>query len=183
MVSIRRQVDGYGLEGKNSVYSLTGLLKDIREHRDLLTRESIFEVEDLEYDVESIRRAEEEYGRGQVEKGERGCHFPSSLNSQRLERRHQDVDHLAGVEPAARTPEDTIQDEVFTNLLAMLKDPCHKVKDHVDKFIAHAATPEDRAGVRADEAARTARGSRINICNWPGFRIAQMVTIPWATTT
>ena len=152
MVSIRRQVDVWGLEGKNSVYSLTGLLKDVREHHDLLTRKSIFEAENLEYDVESIRRAAEKYASSQIENGKRAFFTPANLDWQQSERRHQDVDHLAGVVPAARSPEDTIQDEVFTNLLAMLKDPCHIVKDHVDKFIAHAATPEDRADAGADEA-------------------------------
>ena len=165
MVSIRRQVDACGLEGKKGVYSLAGLLKDVREHHDLLTRKSIFEAENLEYDVESLRCAHDEYVSAQREKGKRTFSTPANLNWQQSEQRHQDVDRLAGVVPTARSPEDTIQEEVFTKLLAKLKDPCLKVKDHVDKFIAHAATPESRADVRADEA-----GIALNLL-WESHRI------------
>ena len=165
MVSIRRQVDVYGLDGKKGVYSLTGLLMDVQEHQNLLTRKSIFEAENLEYDVESLRRAHDDYARAQIEKGKRAFSTPANLDWQLIERRHQDVDRLADVAPTARSPEDTILAEVFTNLLAKLKDPCLKVKDHVDKFIAHAATPESRAGVRADEA-----GLALNLL-WESHRI------------
>lgn len=155
MASIRRQVDGAGVEGKKGVYSLAGLLKDLKEHRYLLTRKSIFEAESLEYDVESIKREEEKYDREQMKKGKRAWYTPANLDAEQLEWRHRDVDGLAGVARTARSPDDTIQDQVFTNLSAKIKGSCQEVKDHVDKFIAHAATPQSRADVRADEAGVT----------------------------
>lgn len=122
MAAVRRLTDDrYPLNGKKGVYSLPALLKDMRKHRELLTREAIFAAEDLEYD----------------------------------EDRHKQIDRLAGVQAQDRQTGDTVREKVFIDLQQKIEKATEDVKCHVDKFIAHAATPGSREIVGADEAGLT----------------------------
>jgi hypothetical protein len=122
MAAVRRLTDDrYPLNGKKGVYSLPALLKDMRKHRELLTREAIFAAEGLEYD----------------------------------EDRHKQIDRLAGVQAQDRQPGDTVREKLFIDLQQKMEKATEDVKCHVDKFIAHAATPGSREIVGADEAGLT----------------------------
>jgi len=74
--AIRRLVDVYELEGKRGVFSLTGLLDDMMKHRYLMTRQALFDTEDLAYDYEPIRAEAEKYYQDQTKAGNRS--FPKT---------------------------------------------------------------------------------------------------------
>jgi len=61
------------------------------------------------------------------------------------------IDKMADVEPAKRSPTDTIQPRIFEYLKTELTAKCQPIKQYVDKFIAHAATPESRLTINADD--------------------------------
>jgi len=106
-------------------------------------------------------------------KGKRGVHSLSGLlndmasNATLLRRDHMlraenhdeygtgprelSIDKMVGVEHDNRSPTDTIRPELFEHLKAELTTRCELVKQYVDKFIAHAATPDSRLTVNADD--------------------------------
>lgn len=151
MVAIRRLMDTYEIEGKRGVHSLTGLLDDMRAHRELFTREAVFAAEGLEYDYEPVRQKSREYDDEKLQAGERSWFTPPKLHWRRHENRHKDIDRLAGVNPENRQPGDTIRESVFDNLESRTKSAFEDMKTYVDKFIAHAATPASRELVQADK--------------------------------
>ncbi len=61
------------------------------------------------------------------------------------------IDKMADVEPAKRSPTDTIQPRIFEYLKTELTAKCEPIKQYVDKFIAHAATSESRLTINADD--------------------------------
>jgi len=150
-----RQTDKQPLwEGNLGVYSLSALLQDMLNHRNLLTRKAIFAAEGLEYDYEPTQQkffASLDKQRGKNQKASDDTPPPPFcwLDS---EKRHEQIDSLAGVQAQGRQPGDMVRKEVFDNLQRKVDGVCEVVVKHVNKFIAHAATPESRATVGADEA-------------------------------
>jgi hypothetical protein len=67
---------------------------------------------------------------------------------------HEFVDTLACVNPTERRPQDCVRKEVFAWLKQKL-DSCESIYDYVNKFVAHSATPESRAAIKADEISIT----------------------------
>lgn len=134
---------------------MSALLADMLRNRELFTREAIFAAEGLEYDYEPMRQKCFEYARQREAAGERAYWVPPELQWHKHENRHKQVDRLAGIRPQGRRPEDTVRECVFVNLQQKVEGACQTVVEHVNKFIAHAATPESRATVGADEAGLT----------------------------
>jgi len=149
LAGIRRLTDTYPLTGERAVYSLTGLMEDMRENAHLMTRENIFAAEELAYDYEPIRKASEEYAMEQGRAGNRACFVPPHLNWHRPAERHREIDRLAGVAEDSRSGGDAVRPEVLNQLEARVKNVCENAKAHVDKFVAHAGTPESRESVIA----------------------------------
>jgi hypothetical protein len=134
MLAIRRLTDAYPIVGdprNRAVFSLTSLLDDMRKHAHLMTRANVLAAEGLEYSAD-----------------------PQDFDCY-AELRHADIDALAGVAPENRCPEDAVRPEVMAHLKRKLLAACKDLHVHVDKFIAHAATPESRQAVAADTAAIT----------------------------
>ena len=148
--AIRRLMDTYEAEGKRGVYSFSRLLVDIKENIKLFTRENMFAAEELSYDYSSIQEADIKYRDEQIKSGEKAFFIPQELNWHRHERRHKDIDKLSGVDKDSRSPNDTIKPEIISHLKSKLGS-CKEITDYVDKYIAHAATPESRATINADE--------------------------------
>jgi len=172
MAAVRRLADTYPLHGEKGVYSLSALLKDMQTHRDLLTREAIFAAEDLQYDYEPIRQEYYEYKDSQREAGKEAPFVPDNLWWLRHDRRHEQIDRLAGVQAQDRQPGDTVREKVFLNLEKKIKKATEDVKCHVKKFIAHAATPDSRATVGTDEAGLTLNHlwqAHQHLCEVAGF--------------
>lgn len=86
--------------------------------------------------------------------------------------RHRHMDFLAGVESSKRQPDDEIREELLKNLRKKIFDPCENVIYHVNKYIAHAATPESRVGVSGEDAGITLGhlwDAQKHLCEVAGF--------------
>jgi len=151
MAAVRRLTDKSSWKGTKGVYSLSALLQDMLTHRKLLTREAIFASEGLEYDYEPIRQKYFEH----KNKEKKPCWVPDEVWCHKHENRHKQIDRLAGVLAQDRQRGDTVREKVFKDLQNKIDKATEDVKCHVDKCIAHAATPGSREIVGADEAALT----------------------------
>ena len=67
------------------------------------------------------------------------------------EHRHAHIDRLARVKPENRQSEDTIREDVFDNLIVKVDKATKAISEYATKFVAHAATPDSRADVNADD--------------------------------
>ena len=155
MVAIRRLTDTGELAGKKGVYSLGSLIRDIKFCREALTRENVLKLEGLPYDIAELQAQEAAFQAEKLAEGTRAYHVPARLHSFPIKRRHEDLDRLCQVRSDARQPQDTIQEIVLDRLLQRLDDACSRLDTHVNKFIAHSATPGSRAIVGADSAVLT----------------------------
>ncbi|MHC4441127.1 MAG: PGN_0703 family putative restriction endonuclease [Planctomycetota bacterium] len=153
-IAIRRLTDQGGLKGKRGVFSLTSLIEDMKKNVHLLTRENLFLAEELPIDPEPIRKQRDEYLQQKNRDGEKPFSTPPELNSARIVRRHIEIDKLCEVSAENRSPYDTIKTKIFDAMLDKL-NTCQEVISHVNKFVAHAATPGSRATVNADDTGIT----------------------------
>ena len=168
MVAVRRLMDTYPLEGKQAVYSLIGLLKDMCDNRCLFTREAMLDAEGLEYDYEPIRKKADQYAIEQERAGHTAYSLPPNLAWFTHEDRHKDIDRLVDTRSQNRQPNDTIPEEVFANLKHKVEAACEDVKNHATKFIAHASTPGSRAQVNQITLNHLWEAHR-NLCQVTGF--------------
>lgn len=155
-LAVRRLADSsYPIEGDNrgqDVCSLGALLKDMKQHAELLTRENMFQAEGLEYDHEVVRQKEEAFLLGRSGAGESAFAVPPGLDYRRLMRRHEQLDYFTGVGKEQRLPTDRVKSDALDFLEQKVRAASDSFKTHADKFIAHAATLESRQAVSADTA-------------------------------
>jgi HEPN superfamily AbiU2-like protein len=157
MTSIRRLLDKSSpAKGPKAVYSIHKLLSEIERNINLFTRGNMFAAEEMLYDYESVQKKNDQYCKEQIKAGNRAYFIPQELDWHCHERRHKDIDRLSGVDKDNRSPNDTIKPEIISHLISKL-DSCKEITDYVDKYIAHAATPESRATIKADEISLTLR--------------------------
>lgn len=143
VMAIRRLLDKETREGKHSVFSLYRLVYDMKQNSPLLTRQNILAALDYPYEYE---KGLEDYYRALMER--RTQSSPSEyFNSKSV---HKNIDFLAGVESDKRSTDDTVKRQVFEWLEQRLEQ-CQEIYDYVNKFIAHAATPESRVAISANE--------------------------------
>jgi len=152
---IRRLTDSSPFDGPKGVFSLVSLLKDMKAKVSLITRENLFAIEDLEYDYEAIEQQELAYTLEQSKSGKNAYWTSFKGSSHDIRLRHGQIDTLCGVGVDQRKPSDTIRVEVFDYLVTKLDDVSEDVNLHVNKYIAHAATPESREHAKADEVSIT----------------------------
>ena len=154
---IRRLTDtAYALgDPKKGIFSLVALLSDMKANISLMPRENLFSVEDLEYDYEAIQNRELEHALEQSKSGKNACWTSFKGSSHDIRSRHEQIDALCGVGADQRKPSDTIRAEVFDCLIKRLEDASEDVNLRVNKYIAHAATPESREYVKVDEVSIT----------------------------
>jgi hypothetical protein len=120
-----------------------------------MTRANLFAAEGLEYDIRAVRQHEGEYREQELRKGKQVFFIPRELDSDRLQERHEQIDFLAGVTAAHRSPDDTVRVVVFDRLGEMVNVACSDLHEHVNKSVAHAATPESRQRANAQSASLT----------------------------
>lgn len=164
-VAIRRLADGYTLAGDRGVYSLIAVLDDMEEHRDLLTRRNIYDAEELEYDDTAIQQRFSDGLYHHHKTGEYPSNMPPSGLYLQSTERHKHIDQLCGIVAANRSPGDQIPVSVIRNLRQRVKAVCDDVVEHVNKYVAHASTPESRSDVEAS-------GSRITLQHLEDARVA-----------
>lgn len=112
------------LYGKWGVFSLSALLKDMAAVRQQLTREKYFQLRQLPYNYQSV------------------VDWEDSADADEL------FDRLSNT--SQRSPTDVIKGSVFKKLIDKL-DSFEHVTKYVDKYIAHAATPNSRQADNVDE--------------------------------
>lgn len=155
MVAIRRLTDTGELTGNKGVYSLGSLIRDIKSCREAITRENLLKLENLCYDITELQAKEAAFHAEKLVEGTSEYFVPARLHSFPIKRRHEDLDRLCGVRSDARQPQDTVQENILDRLLQRLDVACSRLKTHVDKFIAHSATPGSREIVGADSTVLT----------------------------
>ena len=146
LIAIRRLCDKEKSAGDRSVVSLYRLIRELENNIDILTRKNVLGVLGYPYDyaneenaiLERINPLEtalpEDYGKCVQSEG-----------------MHQNFDKLSEVTPDRRNPDDKIQPKIFEWLKNRL-DECEKdICSYVNKFLAHAATPESRRKYNADD--------------------------------
>jgi hypothetical protein len=157
LLAIRRLTDTYPItdacRGRN-VWSLTSLFDDIKKHAHLMTRVNLLAAEGLEYDVDSVRQQANDYLIREFQKSKM-VFTPPELDWERPQMRHEQIDFLSGVSAKHRSPDDIVSREVIEQLKEMVKKACNNIHIHVNQFIAHAATPESRHKVNAQNASIT----------------------------
>lgn len=148
LVAIRRLADGAYKFGdkKRGVWSLVSLLNDMLEHQPALSRAAILETEGLFYDYKPLeQRYWQEHFTGGHSDG-----IPSLNRIRQSEDRHRHIDRFAGLHPDQRSPADRLPLIVFQTLKHRVVTASKDVSVHVDKFIAHSASPESRESANAD---------------------------------
>lgn len=147
MSAVRRLVDTKKLYGPDGVHSLKQLLQDMKRNSSIFTRKAIFDVENLNYDVDRIKKNYDKYITEKLDSGAATFHIPREFNWEIIEDRHKQIDLLTDTVAKDRKPDDHIPKSVFTNLITKIDSACQDVKRHVDKYVAHSATIESRDAV------------------------------------
>lgn len=141
-ITIRRLIEKPKSNPKWAVISLRSFLKDIEENLDLITRENYVCYDGLPYDYNLVYQKWLSSLSPSNYVGSLPTQGPGAwLTSYRC---HKDFDILAQVHPKNRSREDRIRIEVLKHLKETELKKCENIKKYVDKFIAHAATPETR---------------------------------------
>lgn len=130
LLAIRRLTDSSSFDGPKGVFSLISLLNNMKANVSLITRESLFSVEGLEYDYEAIQQWQLAYA---------------------VRLRHEQIDTLSGIEAKQRTPNDTVRADIFDCLIKKIDGISENIGLHVNKYIAHSATPGSRECDKADD--------------------------------
>lgn len=170
-ISMRRLLDKYPAEGERGVYSLYQLLVDIEDNICHFTRENIFAAEDIPYDLENAKKKCSRYIINHENAGKEVPYIPRDIDYQCSEKRHNVMDKLSGVTNNNRSADDTIRKEIVIHFKAKLPSS-NEITTYVDKFIAHAATPESRASKNADDITLTLgklRSTQEAICKVANF--------------
>jgi hypothetical protein len=133
-----------------SVFSLSSLLNDIIEHRTDYTRRRLFLVQKMEYDVELVRQRHLEYSMQFIGRG--AFSTPRELDESAIEYEHAQWDMVCKCQRKERTPDDIIDDQYLESINIQITDIHSKVDYLVNKFYAHAATPDSRASAGANSS-------------------------------
>ena len=143
LLSIRRLTDK-----RSDVYSLRRLIKDIKKNSALLTRKNILDAYNLPYDYEKAM----EYLRQNTPKIKKGNAQVQTFIGKDIDEVefskdiHRRIDSITGITADKRSPDDLIPNDIlkqFDDKLASIEELCK----YVDKFIAHAATPDSRKAI------------------------------------
>ena len=164
LAAVRRLTDpSYPLSPKDnskrddSVYSLISILRDMKDHAHLFTRENMLRAEGLEYDPSLAQRREAEFEAdqfgnqrdGEVQNRSPSVYIPRELDSCLSRNRHESIDLLAGVQ-GSRAPKDAVQEKIFDALSKRVQEKCNTIRQYATKLYAHAASPTSRATTNID---------------------------------
>jgi hypothetical protein len=150
VAGVRRLVDTSPISGPRGVFSLFGLIRDIKDNLALLTRANTLAARGLEYDFGPIQDRAFETARIEAKaKGER-AYGVSTTGWIEAEWWHEAMDRLSGVTPDNRSREDAPRIDKLEQLEWQLIEHGRSLKDYCDKYVAHAASPESRNSLKAD---------------------------------
>ncbi len=178
-LSIRRLADPAPIDGDRGVFSLLSLLNDMKINASLITRRNLFLVDNMEYDYEAAQQKEAVFMAEQLRAGASSYWLPPELDSHSIRLRHEYIDVLSGVDSGHRSPNDAIRVEVFDYLAKKIKDASEDIGLHVNKFIAHSASPESRDYSNVDDVKITLGhvwGAHKVICQVANFIDVSMIS-------
>ncbi|MCD6376634.1 MAG: hypothetical protein J7L94_13980 [Caldisericaceae bacterium] len=153
--TIRRLIEKPKRNPKLAVISLRRILDDIKQNLSLITRENYVCYDGLPYDYELVHQkwlSSLPVSKTGGNVGSLPTQGPDAWSMDEIV--HKNFDILAQVHPKKRSRKDLIKIEVLEHLEAEIKK-CENIKKYVDKFIAHAAAPETRAGLSDEEKVLT----------------------------
>lgn len=143
LLGIRRLLDRGGIKGKQGVYSLRSVIKDIEACRPSITRRVYVEwVCDARYDLEVLRQEQWESVQAAARERRASWGDPELMKS---EWAHGHFDFLSWTTEENRSPEDLIDPTVFAKIEARLT-ALDGISDHVSSHVAHAGNKESREG-------------------------------------
>jgi hypothetical protein len=152
-MAIRRLLDKGPSSGPKGVNSLYGLIKDVAAHAHLITRANVLEARGLEYDFQPIRQKALDDAWAERKARNTNASFISGEGWAEAESWHRFMDKLCGVTSDNRSPSDVPGRGKFQSLLDELERRGRTVRGWVDKFAAHAASPESIQTLDADHQA------------------------------
>jgi len=144
LVTLRGLVEGQdaSLYKKRGVYSLRALLNDLKKSQEFLTREMYFELNELEYDLENVIKEFVDWRQSQPDDNNGiGILVPKEYDWDAVNSAHEMFDKLSGITAHERSKTDLIKSCVFEKLESIL-DEFKELFDYINKFYAHAASPE-----------------------------------------
>jgi len=144
LLAIRKITEGYQGGEKRAVFSFDPLLKDMVGHAHLFTRENMLAVEGVNGDPQAAAKTAAHIAQ-QVVGG--AAYIPDNADPILSRDRNAFIDRLTQSTEGTRSDSDVADSLVFENLQAKLVGASSRIKEHVDKLIAHAATPRSRTYV------------------------------------
>jgi hypothetical protein len=181
--AVRRLLDKASVSGPRGVYSLHGLIRDIRDHASVLTRANVLRARGLEYDYEPIKtRAREEAWKRTKAVG--GATFVSREGWAEAEYWHDRMDRMCAVTPLTRSAADSPSPSRFDKILDDLAIHVQNVTGFVDKYIAHASSPESRRSVTPERLATSlatlwiAERTIVRAANFVSKYVVEGVNVP-----
>lgn len=138
VLAIRRLMDN----GGNDIISLRRLVKDLKRHFHLFTRENFVCYDGLPYDYEAVQQKEmmERVGMGSFWGQTSG---PGAHSTSRMA--HEQFDTLSGISPANRTRQDRLPIRLLTTIEGWLDDcGAEELAKWSHAYLAHAGGPELR---------------------------------------
>jgi len=170
-----RDRSGHVIPSKR-VISLRALVDDIRENRELLTREVYLACHDLPFDPAPAKQRFFDRittsGQGFAYEG-MDTNGPEAWGAS--EKAHELFDKLSEKTPASRSRDDLVSPTRFDLLDSKIKS-CEDVCVLTDKFIAHAADPVSRAGLKQEQT--TLSLSRLAECHQAMLQVADFIGGP-----
>ena len=156
VLSIRRLVEREARDDDRQPISIRRVLRDIRQHRHLFTREIYVAYDGLPYDYAAKRQEWFDANATDIRSGavvrSMDTKGPEAWTSSELV--HENFDRMSGVSAEDRDRADLISNNVFdqiSNVVALQE--IRDVAFFADKFVAHAADPLSRAEVTDEEMA------------------------------
>jgi len=173
-VTIRRLIEKPKKSPKWAVISLRRVLKEIEDNLDLITRENYVCYDGLPYDYDMVHKrwlSTLPKTKNGIQAGSLPAYGPNAFHMS--ERVHKNFDILAQVHPKERSRNDKIKIGVLGHLENEI-NKCENIKKFVNKFIAHAASPETRAPLSDDEKGITLE--RLETCHKIIYQVASFIS-------
>lgn len=131
------------LEGRDSCHSLMPLLRDLLDHRPLLTRSNLLSLDGLPFDLHAASRLLNEYLKIHSV-GNDWSEIPAHLDVRRGTLRNDELDRLCEVTADNRALDDVISKTSLEGIQQRLVSATESLSLLTNKLIAHASTLESR---------------------------------------
>lgn len=158
------------------IISLRALVDEIQENRELLTREIYLGLHGLPFDPAP---AKQRHFNSIAASGHKfvfeGWDTKGPKAWAESKRAHERFDKLSEKTAASRSSDDRVSPKWFAKMIARIED-CKGVCVVADKFIAHAADPVNRAGLKNEQTTLTL--SQLAKCHQAMLQVAGFIAGP-----